>query len=179
MHLVGGLDTADSGQISVAGQEVSKMSQHALAIYRRQVIGFVFQSFYLVPTLSAEQNIRLALTLQGTYGKQRGQLAAEALARVGLSDRANHKPGQLSGGEQQRVTVARAIVNRPRVLLADEPTGNLDQATAQSLVQLLKDIREETGMTILMVTHDQQLANEHCDRVLRMCDGNFVEAISV
>lgn len=173
LHLIGGLDSPDAGEIRVAGNNLLTMSAYERALYRRDTVGFVFQSFYLVPNLTAEQNIRLTLTLQGQYGKKREQLAAAAIERVGLSSRAGHKPGQLSGGEQQRITVARAIVNTPPVLLADEPTGNLDQATAASLMDLLNQLRRESPMTILMVTHDESLANTNCDRLVRMRDGQF------
>jgi predicted ABC-type transport system involved in lysophospholipase L1 biosynthesis ATPase subunit len=168
------LDSPDAGEIHVAGNNLGTMSAYQRALFRRKTVGFVFQSFYLVPNLTAEQNIRLTLTLQGQYGKEREQLAREALAKVGLASRARHKPGQLSGGEQQRVTVARAIVNRPRVLLADEPTGNLDQATAAALMDLLHQLRQASEMTILMVTHDESLAHTYCDRLVRMRDGQFV-----
>ena len=174
LHLVGGLDTADEGNVVVANRDLGKMTAYEKSLYRRETIGFVFQSFYLVPNLTATQNVRLALTLQGVYGSERTRMADEAIDRVGMSHRANHKPGQLSGGEQQRITVARAIVNRPRLLLADEPTGNLDQVTANSLMGLIDEIRQENNMTILMVTHDESLANEYCDRTLRMRDGQFI-----
>lgn len=174
LHLVGGLDTADEGNVVVANRDLGKMTAYEKSLYRRETIGFVFQSFYLVPNLTATQNVRLALTLQGVYGSERTRMADEAIDRVGMSHRANHKPGQLSGGEQQRITVARAIVNRPRLLLADEPTGNLDQVTANSLMGLIDEIRQENNMTILMVTHDESLATEYCDRTLRMRDGQFI-----
>lgn len=174
LHAVGGLDSPDGGEVVVAGQKLVELSEYEKSLFRRASTGFVFQSFYLVPNLTAEQNVRLALTLQGIYGKERIRLAALAIDRVGMSHRARHKPTQLSGGEQQRITVARAIANQPKVLLADEPTGNLDQATATSLLELLNAIRKETGMTILMVTHDELMANTWCDRVVRMRDGEFV-----
>lgn len=175
LHLIGGLDSPDIGHIKVAGHDLGRLSAFQKSLYRRQATGFVFQSFYLVPNLTALQNVRLALTLQGVYGRDRERLAIDAIDRVGMSHRAHHHPGQLSGGEQQRITVARAIANRPRVLLADEPTGNLDQATARSLLQLIDEIRHESEMTILMVTHDEPLAREFCDRLLRMCDGKLID----
>lgn len=174
LHLIGGLDSPDEGDIVVADQHLNRLDHFQMSLYRRQTIGFVFQSFYLVPNLSAIENIRLALTLQGIYGELRMELADKAIQRVGMTHRMNHKPAQLSGGEQQRITVARAIVNKPRVLLADEPTGNLDRATARSLLKLLSQIREEDEMTILMVTHDESLAEEFCDDVVRMQDGKFL-----
>ena len=174
MHLIGGLDSPDDGEIHVAGNSLARMSTYELALYRRSTIGFVFQAFYLVPNLTAEQNVELTLTLQGVYGKERTERARQAIERVGLSHRADHKPSQLSGGEQQRITVARAIVNQPRVLLADEPTGNLDRATARSLLKLIDDVRRDSEMTVLMVTHDESLAGEFCDCLLRMQDGRFL-----
>ena len=175
LHLIGGLDSPDIGEITVAGRDLRKLNAFQKSLYRRQATGFVFQSFYLVPNLTALQNVRLALTLQGVYGRDRERRAMDAIERVGMSHRANHHPGQLSGGEQQRITVARAIANRPRVLLADEPTGNLDQSTARSLMQLLDEIRRESEMTILMVTHDEPLARDFCDRLLRMSDGSLAD----
>ena len=175
LHLIGGLDSPSNGSIRVAGHELGEMNSHQRALYRRATVGFVFQSFYLVPNLTAEENIRLTLTFQGTYGEERRRLAREAVARVGLAHRAGHTPGQLSGGEQQRITIARAIVHRPRVLLADEPTGNLDRKTANNLLDLINDIRRETKMTVLMVTHDEALASHYSDRMIRMCDGEFVD----
>ena len=175
LHLIGGLDSPDIGEITVAGRDLRKLNAFQKSLYRRQATGFVFQSFYLVPNLTALQNVRLALTLQGVYGCDRERRAMDAIERVGMSHRANHHPGQLSGGEQQRITVARAIANRPRVLLADEPTGNLDQSTARSLMQLLDEIRREAEMTILMVTHDEPLARDFCDRLLRMSDGSLAD----
>ena len=177
LHLIGGLDTEDDGVIEVAGRRLSSMTAYEKAIYRRETIGFVFQAFHLVPNLTAEQNLQLALTVQGIYGEERTKRAAMAIERVGLAHRAQHQPGQLSGGEQQRITVARAIVNHPRVLLADEPTGNLDQATAQSLMNLINELRLESQMTVLMVTHDESLARQYCDRIVRMRDGQFVEEL--
>ena len=174
LHLIGGLDSPTEGQICVAGKNLTELSEYERSVYRRTTTGFVFQSFYLVPNLTAEQNVQLALTMQGVYGDERTRLARQAIERVGLAHRAKHIPAQLSGGEQQRITVARAIANQPRVLLADEPTGNLDRRTATSLVELLDGIRKEVGMTILMVTHDESLAESWCDRIIQMQDGQFV-----
>jgi putative ABC transport system ATP-binding protein len=171
LHLLGGLDTPTSGQIRVGGRELGKMSSMERSMYRREFVGFVFQSFYLVPTLSAEANLRIALTFQGTYGSRRRQLAAEALDRVGLASRASHRPGQLSGGEQQRVSVARAIVHNPRLLLADEPTGNLDRQTATALLDLIRDINQSWNVTVVMVTHDKELVAKYSDRMVTMEDG--------
>ena len=176
LHLIGGLDTPTSGEIRVGGRELGKLTQFEQSLFRRDVVGFVFQSFYLVPSLSAEANVRLALTFQGTYGAVRRRLASEALGRVGLAARAKHRPSQLSGGEQQRVTVARAIVHRPGLLLADEPTGNLDRKTAESLLGLIRDINQRSSTTVIMVTHDEELVSHFADRMVRMRDGCLVDS---
>jgi putative ABC transport system ATP-binding protein len=173
LHLIGGLDSPSSGQIRVAGRRLDEMTSTQRSIYRRKFVGFVFQSFYLVPSLSAEANIRIALTFQGTYGSERYRRAQDALRRVGLTSRAGHRPGQLSGGEQQRVCVARAIVHRPRLLLADEPTGNLDQQTATTLLELIRDVNRESKTTVIMVTHNHELVAHYCDRMIRMEDGRL------
>lgn len=176
LHLLGGLDTPTAGEVVVAGRALDKMNSYERSRFRREIVGFVFQAFYLVPRLTAEANIRLALTFQGTYGGQRSRLAAEALAKVGLAHRAKHRPGQLSAGEQQRVAMARAIVHRPRLLLADEPTGNLDQQTAEGLLDLTRRLQAESGMTVIMATHDEELVTRYCDRKVRMRDGQLFDA---
>jgi putative ABC transport system ATP-binding protein len=178
LHLIGGLDTPTAGEVVVSGRDLNGLSSKQRALFRRQAVGFVFQSFYLVPHLTAEGNLRLALTFQGTFGERRNRLAVEALERVGLAERIRHRPGQLSAGEQQRVAVARAIVHQPRVLLADEPTGNLDHATAFRLLELLRQIQAESGMTIVMVTHDEELVSGFCDRRVRLRDGVIIDSIS-
>jgi putative ABC transport system ATP-binding protein len=178
LHLIGGLDTPTAGDIVVAGRSLGSLSRRQRSYFRRQTCGFVFQSFYLVPTLTAEANIRLALTLQGVYGRRRETLAAAALERVGLADRRHHRPGQLSVGQQQRVAVARAVVHQPRVLLADEPTANLDRATAAELMELFAHINAELATTIVMVTHDDALAQRYCRRTVAMADGAWAGAAS-
>ena len=178
LHLLGGLDTPDAGSIRVEGRELRVLSPFDRALYRRTVVGFVFQSFHLVPSMTARGNVALALTLQGTYGALRERLAAEALRRVGLESRADHRPGQLSGGEQQRVALARAVVHRPALLLADEPTGNLDRATGAEVIALLQDLRSRSGTTVVLVTHDEETAGRVADRVVRLCDGRIEEGIA-
>jgi putative ABC transport system ATP-binding protein len=175
LHLLGGLDTPDAGTIRVDGRELSGLTSYERALYRRTVVGFVFQAFHLVPSMTAEANVALALTLQGIYGAERKRLGAEALRRVGLGERAGHRPGQLSGGEQQRVALARAIAHRPPLLLADEPTGNLDHATGAEVVALLQEIRAESGTTVVVVTHDEETARRVADRVVRLRDGRVAE----
>ncbi len=174
LQLIGGLDSPTAGTIRVGDQQLAELSSYRRSLFRRRLVGFVFQSFFLATELSAEANIRLALTIQGTYGADRRRLANEALGRVGLAARADHRPGQLSVGEQQRVAVARAIVHRPRLLLADEPTANLDRATAVELMDLLQQIQQESGTTIVMVTHDDELAGRYCQRLVRLRDGRLV-----
>ena len=174
LHLIGGLDTPSSGSIRVAGRELVSLESYERALYRRTTVGFVFQSFHLVPSMNAEENVALALTLQGTYGAERRLRARDALRRVGLAGRAAHRPAELSGGEQQRVVLARAIVNRPLLLLADEPTGNLDRRTAGEVMNLLRDVNRAEGTTVIMVTHDEETAGGIADRVIRLSDGQFI-----
>jgi putative ABC transport system ATP-binding protein len=175
LQLLGGLDTPTSGRILVHGRELGSLSSFERAVYRRSTVGFVFQSFHLVPSMTAADNVELALTFQGTYGAVRRRRAAEALQRVGLGPRANHKPGQLSGGEQQRVALARAIVHQPPLLLADEPTGNLDRRTAAEVMDLIRQINRDLGTTVVLVTHDEEMALRLAGRVLRLRDGRLAE----
>ncbi len=154
-------------------RDLATMSRQQRTIYRRTTVGFIFQSYYLVASLTAAENVALALTFQGVYGAERTRLAAESIARVGLAQRAAHRPSELSGGEQQRVAIARAIVHRPRLLLADEPTGNLDRATASEVIGLIGEIHRELGTTVVMVSHDEEMATRLADRVLRLRDGRL------
>jgi putative ABC transport system ATP-binding protein len=174
LHLLGGLDTPTGGTVRVDGRDLAVLNAYQRALYRRTTVGFVFQSYYLVPSLTAQENVALALTFQGTFGPQRTRLAVEAIGRVGLSHRAGHRPSQLSGGEQQRVAIARAIVHRPPLLLADEPTGNLDQATAAEVVALLDTIHRELGTTVIMVTHDEEMVCRVANRTLHLRDGRLL-----
>jgi putative ABC transport system ATP-binding protein len=175
LHLLGGLDSPTSGSVLVEGRDLAGFSAYQRALYRRTTVGFVFQSYYLVSSLTAQENVVLALTFQGVFGAEATALAREAIARVGLERRAHHRPGQLSGGEQQRVAIARAIVRRPPLLLADEPTGNLDSATAAEIIALVDRIHAESQTAIVMVTHDQEMAARVADRVVRLRDGRLVE----
>jgi putative ABC transport system ATP-binding protein len=145
-----------------------------MARYRRFSVGMIFQNFNLIPTMTARENVSLALAFGGLRGQQRRERSRELLARVGLGDRLEHKPSELSGGEQQRVAIARALANNPKVLLADEPTGNLDSIRAHELLGLLRDMVDHDALTILMVTHDQELANSFADRIVFMKDGKVV-----
>jgi ABC-type lipoprotein export system ATPase subunit len=176
LHLLGGLDTPNAGSVWVDHRDLATMSRHQRTIYRRTTVGFIFQSYYLVASLTAAENVALALTFQGVYGGERARLTAESIERVGLGRRAAHRPNELSGGEQQRVAIARAIVHRPRLLLADEPTGNLDRATATEVIGLIGEIHRELGTTVVMVSHDEEMATRLADRVLRLRDGRLVSA---
>lgn len=174
MNLIGGLDVPTAGTLTVAGQNIGSLSRPQLADYRLTCIGFVFQSFHLIASQTVEENVGLPLLLAKVSAGERRERVREVLAAVGLSHRLGHRPTQLSGGERQRTAVARAIINRPRVLLADEPTGNLDSATAGGVMELLFAQVRERGMTLLLVTHDEELAKRYTDRTVRMQDGRAV-----
>jgi putative ABC transport system ATP-binding protein len=169
MNLIGCLDTATSGEYWLNGQEVSKLSDDELARVRNREIGFVFQTFNLLPRASAHHNVELPLIYGGVPAKERKQRAEEMLARVGLADRMTHKPSELSGGQRQRVAVARALVNRPSILLADEPTGNLDSQTSEEIMALFEELHTG-GQTIVLVTHERDIA-AHAHREIFLRDG--------
>jgi putative ABC transport system ATP-binding protein len=175
MHLIGGLDTPTSGEIVVNGQRLSELKDGALARYRNQQVGFVFQSFNLLPTMTALENVALPLVLAGVTRRERKELAKTALTQVGLSERLQHRPTELSGGEQQRVAIARAIVNQPQLLLADEPTGNLDSRTGQAIMELLSELQERSGMTVVIVTHNEGIAT-WVPRRVRLLDGQILQS---
>lgn len=177
LHLLGGLDTPSAGSVLVEGRDLAAYSPYQRALYRRTTVGFVFQTYYLVPSLTAVENVGMALTFQGMFGPEARQLAEAALRRVRLESRAGHRPSQLSGGEQQRVALARAIVRRPPLLLADEPTGNLDRTTATEVMTLVQEIHAELGTTIVMVTHDQEMAVRVSNRTVRLRDGQLLEGV--
>jgi putative ABC transport system ATP-binding protein len=174
LNLIAGLDRPSSGSVIAEGQDLSKMSALELARYRRQTVGMVFQSFNLLPRMTLEENVELPLRLAEVDRSERAARVREALERVRLEKRIGHRPSELSGGEQQRTAVARALVNRPRILLADEPTGNLDSATGESILTLLREIQKNPGMTIVMVTHERTLAERFADRLAVMGDGKLV-----
>lgn len=179
LNLLAGLDRPSEGTLFVADKNLSELTAPQLAQYRRETVGVIFQSFQLIPNRSAFQNVELPLILAGVDRSERKTRVTEAIDRVGLSERRRHKPSQLSGGEQQRVAVARAIVTRPKVLLADEPTGNLDSQTAQSITQLMLDVVEEKSSTLVLITHDRELAETCCDRIVHLSDGRLLEQPSV
>ncbi len=165
-----GLDTATEGHISIGGESLLGMSGDDRADLRRERIGIVFQSFHLIPSLTARENVALPLEIAGLSNSR--QRAMNMLEKVGLSDRHNHYPSQLSGGEQQRVAIARALIHEPELIVADEPTGNLDEQTGDLIMQLLFDLNRDSGTTLLLVTHDTELA-ARCDRTLKLQDGRL------
>jgi putative ABC transport system ATP-binding protein len=169
MNILGCLDTPTSGAYEFAGEAVSQMNDNQLAEIRNREIGFVFQTFNLLPRATALHNVELPLIYNGTPSSKRKKFAKEALEKVGLGDRVNHKPSELSGGQRQRVAIARALVNNPKIILADEPTGNLDTRTGEEIMEIFEDLHE-TGNTIILVTHEEYIA-EHTNRIVRLRDG--------
>jgi putative ABC transport system ATP-binding protein len=174
LNLIGGLDRPTEGEIWVDGMELTAQDERGLTAHRRHRVGFVFQSFNLLPRLTALENVTLPLMFSGVPARRRMARAQELLEQVGLGDRLTHRPTQLSGGEQQRVAIARALVGEPTLLLADEPTGNLDTATGGEIMALLKALNAENGLTLLVVTHDPEVAG-FADRIVRLRDGQVVE----
>jgi putative ABC transport system ATP-binding protein len=172
LGLLAGLDAPTRGSVLLDGDDLTAMTEDQRARLRGEKVGFIFQSFQLIPTLTALENVTVPLELRGERGA--AARARELLGRVGLGDRLDHFPTQLSGGEQQRVAIARAFANRPRILFADEPTGNLDGATGARIVRLLEELNSESGTTIVLVTHDMALA-ERAQRMIRLADGVVVE----
>jgi putative ABC transport system ATP-binding protein len=168
LMVIAGLEPVTAGQIAVAGTTLHDKSEEALARFRRDTIGIVFQSFHLIPTLTALENVAIPMEFKGV--KDAEARATAGLVRVGLGHRLSHYPGQLSGGEQQRVAIARALASGAKILLADEPTGNLDQETGQAIMKLLFDLKDTEGATLLLVTHDRDLARR-CDRIIEVRDG--------
>ena len=172
MNMLGGLDQPDSGTVEINGQDIARMDSKSLARFRNEVLGFVFQSFQLLPRRSALGNAALPLSYRRPKVSNANQRAAAALGRVGLSDRMDNKPSELSGGQQQRVAIARALVGDPKLLLADEPTGALDSQTSKDIMALLVDLSAK-GLTIVLITHDLEVA-EYADRIITMRDGQVV-----
>jgi len=175
LNLIGGLDRPTEGEIVVAGENIDRLSGGQLAKWRARHVGFIFQFYNLMPMLSAERNVELPLLLTNLSSAERKRNVAAALAIVGLDDRSKHKPSELSGGQQQRVAIARALVADPTLLVCDEPTGDLDRATAEEILGLLQVLNREQGKTIIMVTHDP-LAAEYASRVLHVDKGQLVDA---
>ncbi|MGB9671971.1 MAG: ABC transporter ATP-binding protein [Candidatus Norongarragalinales archaeon] len=175
LNLIGALDKPTDGTVLIDGVDISKLNDNQLADVRRR-IGFVFQFFNLIPRLTARQNVELPMAIAGLGKEERRKRAEELLETVGLKERMNHKPTELSGGEQQRVAIARALANNPSFLLMDEPTGNIDSKNAMEIIQLIKGLNDSKGVTVIMVTHDQRLANE-AKRTVKMLDGLIVEDV--
>ena len=173
LNLLGGLDTPTGGRLCVAGKEVSKLDENGLTFYRRETVGIVFQFFNLMPTLTALENVMLPGLLAGKARAQLQRRAEVLLETVGLGGRTHHRPDELSGGEMQRVAVARALLSEPAVLLADEPTGNLDSRTGTEVLRMLREATRERGLTVVMVTHDPKAAAVG-DRIVRLADGRIV-----
>jgi putative ABC transport system ATP-binding protein len=174
LQLLGALDRPTAGEILFEGRDLANLGEGELTSLRLAALGFVFQQFNLIPTLSAAQNVELALAPRGFDSAKRHEIVEELLRSVGLGSRGHHLPGQLSGGEQQRVAIARALANEPRVVLADEPTGNLDSTTGDEIIALLRELSDDRGQTIVLVTHDSEIA-ARAGRTIRMQDGALVD----
>ena len=177
MHILGALDTPTGGVALLDGQPLHELSEHQLATLRGRKVGFVFQTFNLIPTLSAQRNVELPMIFLGVPKRKRAARARELLIKVGLADRVHHRPNELSGGERQRVAIARALANDPEIILADEPTGNLDSETGATILALLKSLSTADGKTVVLVTHDPDAARI-ADRIVRMRDGRVIEEMS-
>jgi ABC-type lipoprotein export system ATPase subunit len=175
LNLIAGLDRPTSGSVLVQDRDLAKLSREELAKYRLHVVGMVFQSFNLIASMTLAENVELPLRFAEVERGQRDNLAREALERVGLRARINHRPSELSGGEQQRAALARALINRPQLLLADEPTGNLDSHTGTEILDLVREFNQQLGMTVVMVTHERALAERYAQRMIFLADGKLVD----
>jgi len=178
LNLVAGLDRPSSGAVVVQGSDLAKLSREALAKYRLHAVGMVFQSFNLIPSMTLLENVELPMRFAEVDRGLRAELARRSLESVGLNSRVTHRPTELSGGEQQRASLARALINRPKLLLADEPTGNLDSRTGGEIMNLIRGFNQSLGMTVLMVTHEQALAEKYAGRMVHLADGKIVDDIS-
>ena len=175
LNLIAGLDRPTSGSVVVQDRDLAKLSREELAKYRLHVVGMVFQSFNLIASMTLAENVELPLRFAEIDRKQRQSMAREALERVGLGARVNHRPSELSGGEQQRAALARALINRPKVLLADEPTGNLDSRTGTEIMNMVRGFNQDLGMTVVMVTHERALAERYAQRMIFLADGKLID----
>jgi putative ABC transport system ATP-binding protein len=175
LNLIAGLDRPTAGSVIVQDRDLAKLTREQLAKYRLHVVGMVFQSFNLIASMTLAENVELPLRFAEVDHGEREKLAREALDRVGLRARMNHRPGELSGGEQQRAALARALINRPKLLLADEPTGNLDSHTGTEIMDLVREFNRELGMTVVMVTHERPLAERYAQRMIFLADGKLVD----
>jgi putative ABC transport system ATP-binding protein len=178
LNLVAGLDHPSSGAVMVHGNNLAALSREELAKYRLHTVGMVFQSFNLIASMSLLENVELPLRFAEVDRRDRSALAVQSLERVGLSGRLAHRPMELSGGEQQRASLARALINRPKLLLADEPTGNLDSRTGTEIMELISSFNQSLGMTVVMVTHEQALAEKYARRMVHLADGKLVDDVS-
>ncbi|MCS7317922.1 MAG: ABC transporter ATP-binding protein [Candidatus Dojkabacteria bacterium] len=174
MHIIGGLDKPTSGQIKVNSKDISKFSSKKFADYRNKTIGFVFQNFNLIPSISVLENVKMPLYFSKNNYRNSTKKVLELLEKLGIADKIKNKPNELSGGQKQRVAIARALVNDPQIILADEPTGNLDSKTGREVLEILKNLNKNNSITILIVTHDINIASE-CHRIIKMKDGMIVE----
>jgi len=174
LNLLAGLDRPSSGAVFVQGRDLAKMSSEELARYRRNDVGMVFQAFHLIPTMTITENVELPMRFAEVERTERAQRVRESLERVGLGHRLEHRPSELSGGEQQRVSLARALANKPSILLADEPTGNLDSRTGEGILNLIRDLSLSLGMTVVMVTHERTLAERFAQRLIFLGDGKLL-----
>jgi putative ABC transport system ATP-binding protein len=175
LNLIAGLDRPTEGSLRIFGRDLAQMSSEELSHHRRQNVGIIFQSFNLVPTMTARENITLAMMFAGVPRTDRDGAASSLLESMGLAQRQNHRPRELSGGEQQRVAIARALSNKPHLLLADEPTGNLDSRTSRDILGILKRLNEREGKTVIMVTHDASLADTYASRTMTLLDGVIID----
>jgi putative ABC transport system ATP-binding protein len=175
LNLIAGLDRPTSGSVIVQDRDLAKLSREDLAKYRLHVVGMVFQSFNLIASMTLAENVELPLRFAEVDRGQRSDLAREALERVGLQARMSHRPSELSGGEQQRAALARALINRPQLLLADEPTGNLDSHTGTEIMSMVREFNRDLGMTIVMVTHERALAERYAQRMIFLADGKLID----
>ena len=173
LSLLSGLERPSSGRVTLNGRDITDSSENDLALFRRDTVGFIFQSFHLIPTLSAWENVALPLFPVKIHIEKRKERALELLRQMEMEHRADHRPSRLSGGEKQRVAIARALINNPQIVFADEPSGNLDSATSEAIMDTLKSLHEENGLSLVMVTHDMDLAGSS-DRIVSMQDGEVV-----
>jgi putative ABC transport system ATP-binding protein len=177
LNMVAGLDSPTSGAVVVHGKNLATLSRESLAKYRLRTVGMVFQSFNLIPSMTLVENVALPMRFAEIDRRERPTLAREALERVGLGKRLRHRPMELSGGEQQRASLARALINKPKLLLADEPTGNLDSRTGTEIMDLIRTFNQSLGMTVLMVTHEQALAEKYAGRMMHLADGKLIDDV--
>src|SRR6202140_845483 len=174
LNLIAGLDRPTAGSVIVQDRDLAKLSREELAKYRLHIVGMVFQSFNLIPSMTLAENVELPLRFAEVDRSQRQNLSTDALERVGLRARMNHRPSELSGGEQQRAALARALINRPQLLLADEPTGNLDSRTGTEIMNLVRDLNRQLEMTVVLVTHERALAERYAERLIFLADGKLI-----